>query len=354
MRHGYGKFHSANNEVVYKGDWKCGLKDGNGVIEYCNGTVYEGEFKNGKKYGQGVLYFKSGNYHSGEWADDKRCGLGTMHWLNRNEVYEGYWDNDLQNGFGRHVWLENITDFKIFQNRYEGFWVNGAREGYGIFYSSNGLKYEGEWVQNYKEGFGIMTESSGEVIHGIFAKDRIQKRLNQKKPIQKVEYMDNFDGVAMQNSEAKKNRTVDFRTSVQSTNQKIGTGLFDDQSRLSKMPSINETPSMRQIISGSQVDDAGKIKIVTGSKQDAEKPLYRKTAFQTYDSGTPASQQKSFMARASIRGSSYDRIKKDNEVIKKTVENTPLDQLKVEDNPEYKELLERNSTVNPQNPYYNF
>ena len=50
-----------------------------------------------------------------------------MHWLSAKEKYYGSWDNNLQNGFGVHIWLENKGEGKLLRNRYEGEWKNGQR-----------------------------------------------------------------------------------------------------------------------------------------------------------------------------------------------------------------------------------
>lgn len=43
---------------------------------------------------------------------DKKNGQGTMNWVDKNEIYEGFWEDNKQNGFGRHLWLESTGELK--------------------------------------------------------------------------------------------------------------------------------------------------------------------------------------------------------------------------------------------------
>jgi hypothetical protein len=45
-----------------------------------------------------------------------------MTWFTTNEKYYGEWKNNLQNGFGIHIWLEAKGEGKLLRNRYEGEW----------------------------------------------------------------------------------------------------------------------------------------------------------------------------------------------------------------------------------------
>lgn len=73
-----------------------------------------------------------------------------MNWIASNEKYTGNWVENLQSGFGTHIWLDSASSNKLLRNRYVGYWSNGLRHGKGTFYYSNGSKYEGDWVENFK------------------------------------------------------------------------------------------------------------------------------------------------------------------------------------------------------------
>lgn len=87
-----------------------------------------------------------------------------MFWLNSSEKYYGAWENNLQNGFGCHIWLEGKGEKKLLRNRYEGNWKDGERHGHGVFFYANGSKYDGEWHRNLKQGFAVFTEDNGNTI----------------------------------------------------------------------------------------------------------------------------------------------------------------------------------------------
>lgn len=107
-----------------------------------------------------------------------------MHWLTTNEVYKGFWEDNLQNGFGIHLWLEEPGKLKSLRNRYEGMWYNGLRNGYGTFYYSDGSRYDGEWQENMKEGFACFLDPSGDFMEAIFKNDRLLQRLNEPRKIE--------------------------------------------------------------------------------------------------------------------------------------------------------------------------
>ena len=102
---------SSSNDSKYKSE------------TYKNGT-YEGEFKNGLREGKGTMNYKNGFIYEGDWKNDRREGRGLL-----------YKEND-----------------KLKKERYEGEFKDGKIEGKGISYYSNGDKYEGEYKKWNKEG----------------------------------------------------------------------------------------------------------------------------------------------------------------------------------------------------------
>lgn len=100
-----------------------------------------------------------------------------MFWVTSNEKYTGNWVENLQSGFGTHIWLDSGSANKLLRNRYVGYWQNGLRHGKGTFYYSNGSKYEGDWVQNFKEGHGLFTFEDGTEYEGPFQQDRMINRV---------------------------------------------------------------------------------------------------------------------------------------------------------------------------------
>ena len=105
-----------------------------------------------------------------------------MYWVTSNEKYTGNWSDNMQSGFGAHIWLDTSTSYKLLRNRYVGYWNNGLRHGKGTFYYSNGSKYEGDWSENFKQGFGVFTFEDGTTYQGPFEKDRMVDRVIDIRP----------------------------------------------------------------------------------------------------------------------------------------------------------------------------
>ena len=68
-----GLFSNIKN---YKGDYKDGLRDGKGRLEFIDGTVYEGQFENNKMHGYGKIFYKDGSIYQGNFRHNLRDGTG--------------------------------------------------------------------------------------------------------------------------------------------------------------------------------------------------------------------------------------------------------------------------------------
>ncbi len=121
----------------YTGEWKNGLKDGQGTLTMISSNgdklEYEGQFKDDKMDGKGTLVASNGKY-IGEWKDGKRNGQGTM--LSSNgDKYIGEWKDDNMNGQGTATWANG--------SMYSGEWKDNSVTGYGTFTDINGVKSTG-------------------------------------------------------------------------------------------------------------------------------------------------------------------------------------------------------------------
>ena len=188
IRNGKGKFTNPNERYEYEGEWKNGLRHGRGILRYkledkpedkpevfCG---YEGEWREGEKSGHGKYVYPSGNYYEGEWLHNLRNGKGTMYWKliaskSTNEKYVGQWKDDMQSGFGYHIWLDERSENKVLRNRYVGYWKNGLREGHGIFFYANGSMYDGQWKDNMKHGWAKFIFEDGNECEGYYERDRM-------------------------------------------------------------------------------------------------------------------------------------------------------------------------------------
>ena len=81
----------------YSGQWKNGIKHGNGKFKWPNGKWYEGEYKDNEKNGHGIMKWPNGKRYEGEWLDGKQHGIG---------IYTFYDANQGKLRSGRSEWIE--------------------------------------------------------------------------------------------------------------------------------------------------------------------------------------------------------------------------------------------------------
>ena len=123
---------------------------------YYNGT-YTGNFLNGIRSGQGVMLYTDGSKYEGSWENDMKSGSGTFTWQ-EGHVYIGEFKNDMMSGTGTMTFSDGVV--------YTGEWLDDVRCGYGVMIAANGDKYEGEWENNLPHGNGIMTFANGDKLEG--------------------------------------------------------------------------------------------------------------------------------------------------------------------------------------------
>lgn len=137
---GYYEGVQADNQDEYTVTLVNGLYDGSGKIVYAkDGSSYEGEFKQGVRSGNGTLKDIGGWSYSGEFVQNKFVGTGT------------YTSKD--------------------GSKYVGSWLNNEPSGKGVYTDAKGWKYDGEWKHNIKEGYGVLTLADGTVCTGDFKSD---------------------------------------------------------------------------------------------------------------------------------------------------------------------------------------
>ena len=80
MEKGMVKEHTLGMmEESMLGEYKDGLKNGQGTFTWNDGGKYVGEFKDGLKNGQGTYTWNDGGKYVGEYKDGKYHGQGTLH-----------------------------------------------------------------------------------------------------------------------------------------------------------------------------------------------------------------------------------------------------------------------------------
>lgn len=143
-KHGKGAQVWKKTGMIYDGDWRCGKREGYGTLsktdpetkEYVR--VYVGSWRNDKKEGAGTCFYSPSAFYEGQWREDQRSGWGRMQYEN-GELYEGEWLKDKHHGQGLLLLANG--------NRFVGTWSDGQKNGHGKFYYlDRGQLYEGFWV----------------------------------------------------------------------------------------------------------------------------------------------------------------------------------------------------------------
>ena len=77
-------------------------KDSCGIIQYPNGDTFTGIIFDDSLY-FGTFTRKNGECYLGYLKDNKMSGYGKLKNVVKNEVYEGYFNNDKKQGIGRRT-----------------------------------------------------------------------------------------------------------------------------------------------------------------------------------------------------------------------------------------------------------
>lgn len=191
---------------VSTGIFEKGYLQGQGILEYANGTVYKGEFLDGFRHGAGVLTTNNGITISGRFMIN--CLYGYARIASHTGVFEGFFltnepkrgtytytngsvaiaeeyqllqvchlinhdipqcrGGDALLGLGKKIAIKDDERFiptgpgrgVLYPNNiYEGGIVNGKADGKGIqFNHIESTCYEGEFVDGEREGLGRITD----------------------------------------------------------------------------------------------------------------------------------------------------------------------------------------------------
>lgn len=135
-KNGFGRLINARtNQVVYEGEWRNDMKEGNGHLLYEHGT-YNGMFKSDFFHGRGKLSWRNGDVFDGDFHRGERTGRGIMKFGN-GDSYEGEFLNGLSHGTGTYVWRNGevyVGDFRDGQLMGQGTVQFGIEvKGQGVF-----------------------------------------------------------------------------------------------------------------------------------------------------------------------------------------------------------------------------
>ncbi|WP_442781738.1 C13 family peptidase [Collimonas fungivorans] len=183
---GQGKMEWENGST-YEGGFEKGLFSGNGKYQLHLGYLYEGEFKDGMRSGQGRAVNPRGTVYVGHFANNEFNGFGKL--TSRTEEYIGQFKQGAYAGKGEVKYSNGHASYKgefadgQYQGKgryevkgeefYEGEFDKGEFAGYGIFQRKNGSRYTGAFKKWLPDGGGRLTDASGNVYEGVFSGGRL-------------------------------------------------------------------------------------------------------------------------------------------------------------------------------------
>ena len=75
----YGKLYNEEGRLIYEGEYKNGLRNGEGIYYYNGGKKYEGFFVNGLREGEGIFYWEDGTRWEGPFKNNEMNGEGNYY-----------------------------------------------------------------------------------------------------------------------------------------------------------------------------------------------------------------------------------------------------------------------------------
>ena len=157
---GKGKFMFPNGDV-YEGDVKAGVVSGRGVYVTKGGDRIEGSFADGRANGSGIYRFASGDRYEGEMVAGEPRGKG-RYYTRTGDRIEGQFAGGRAQGTGTYFFANG--------DRYEGEIREGALSGQGAYFYASGQKYEGELANALPQGKGVFWFIDGSRFEGVFEK----------------------------------------------------------------------------------------------------------------------------------------------------------------------------------------
>ncbi|KAF7087177.1 hypothetical protein CFC21_090384 [Triticum aestivum] len=136
--------------TIYDGEWRTGMRHGQGKTLWPSGASYEGEYAGGYIYGEGTYTGQDNIVYKGRWKLNRKHGLGCQTYPN-GDMFQGSWIQGEIQGHGKYTWGNG--------NTYTGNMKNGKMSGKGTFTWKNGDSYEGNWLDGMMHGYGIYTWS---------------------------------------------------------------------------------------------------------------------------------------------------------------------------------------------------
>ncbi len=155
LYHGAGKY-TDNKKNIYTGNFTNGKFDGQGTMQYYDGSKLSCVWRNGNAIGDGTYTYKNGKQFK------VGSGILNLKSIKKNESYFGQVKgDDVFHGFGIYSWASGA--------KYIGEWKEGQFEGIGMNLFSDGSRYEGQFKNDQFHGEGTLYSKDGKVLQaGMF------------------------------------------------------------------------------------------------------------------------------------------------------------------------------------------
>lgn len=138
-----------------------GAMHGRGTLLKSNGAVFQGSWDNDKQDGYGRRRWSSGDSYQGEFKNGSFHGKGCYTYPDGSS-YEGSFIEGKRHGVGSFSKAAGGGD------GYQGQWANDLCNGQGVAWFHGGERYEGDWVNGEMHGHGTYTDASGGTVEGMW------------------------------------------------------------------------------------------------------------------------------------------------------------------------------------------
>ena len=147
----------------YRGELVNGLLQGEGRLDYANGSWFKGHFKDGQPDGPGEWHGAAGEHYVGSFRQGLFDGQGRLTFANGGH-YEGGFRQGLRDGEGQ---LEQGAE------RYSGEFRDNLFHGYGWLQQADGSSFQGRFERGVPSGEGVRTSAQGDRFSGRFSRGKL-------------------------------------------------------------------------------------------------------------------------------------------------------------------------------------
>ncbi|MCY9695215.1 stalk domain-containing protein [Paenibacillus alginolyticus] len=142
-----------SDNLVYHGETKDGVPNGNGTYTKDGQLWYHGQFANGVMEGEGAVYRNGKIFYDGDMKANLPNGNGKLFDLG---LYVGQVVNGMRQGVGKYYEKNGALI-------YSGQFTADTETGKGTIYESNGTRYVGDVIMGVREGNAEVYDQDGDL-----------------------------------------------------------------------------------------------------------------------------------------------------------------------------------------------